>query len=234
MAPDLYEEGGPRDPEDERDHWTSEPLEASDKVNWVSFWWMDQGWGNRKGTIFLSLDPPEPPEPGDSVRKPKEHRRLMPDPAEHEWTRVVLKIYPQDPLRRLAQAGDRYRLSFIVGGGGGHALRVVGFTLHFGVAGGSCGNDLSSSVLWKIDLSDNQLVESIPEELCNLRGLRVLRLGRNKLSGTVPSALVHLEGLLEVDLANNKLVELPMDLTVKWAIAHQGKECEVIVDENPW
>lgn len=135
-APDLYAEGGPRDPEDQRDHWTSEPLEASHKLEYVSFRWMDQGWGNRKGTLFLSLDAPGPVAPGDSARESKEHRRLMPDPAEHEWTRVVLKIDPQDPLRRLARAGDRYRLSFIVGGGGGHILQAVGFTLHFGVAGG--------------------------------------------------------------------------------------------------
>lgn len=134
-APDLYETGGPRDPEDQRDHWTSEPLEAPHKLEYVSFWWMDQGWGNRKGTLFLSLDPAGPAEPGDSVGEPKEHRRLMPDPAEHEWTRVVLKIDPQDPLRRLSRAGDRYRLSFIAGGGGGHVLQAVGFTLHFGVAG---------------------------------------------------------------------------------------------------
>ncbi|CAM9820202.1 unnamed protein product, partial [Ectocarpus sp. 8 AP-2014] len=135
FVPDLYAEGIGSDPEDERDHWSSEPLEPLHELQYVSFLWRDQGWGNRKGTLFLSLDPGSTDQQS-STQEPKEHRQLMPDPAEHEWTHEVMEIDPKDPLRRLACAGDHYRLSFIAGGGGGHILQARRFTLHFSVAGG--------------------------------------------------------------------------------------------------
>ncbi|CBN76032.1 LRR-GTPase of the ROCO family [Ectocarpus siliculosus] len=235
FVPDLYAEGIGSDPEDERDHWSSEPLEPLHELRYVSFLWRDQGWGNRKGTLFLSLDPGSTDQQC-STQEPKEHRQLMPDPAEHKWTHEVMEIDPKDPLRRLACAGDRYRLSFIAGGGGGHILQARRFTLHFSVAGGSCGDELYSRVLWKIDLSNNQLTGNIPQDLSNLRDLGVLRLGSNGLSGTVPSALVRLERLFDVDLTNNELSVLPMDLTAKWALAVQddNRKVGVSVNGNPW
>ncbi|CAM9328719.1 unnamed protein product [Ectocarpus sp. 13 AM-2016] len=235
FAPDLYAEGIGSDPEDERDHWSSEPLEPLHELQYVSFLWRDQGWGNRKGTLFLSLDPGSTDQQS-STQEPKEHRQLMPDPAEHEWTHEVMEIDPKDPLRRLACAGDRYRLSFIAGGGGGHILQARRFTLHFSVAGGSCGDELYSRVLWKIDLRNNKLTGSIPQDLSNLRDLGVLRLGSNGLSGAVPSALVRLERLFDVDLTDNELSVLPMDLTAKWAVAVQddNRKVGVSVNGNPW
>ncbi|CAM9115845.1 unnamed protein product [Ectocarpus sp. 12 AP-2014] len=235
FAPDLYAEGIGSDPEDERDHWSSEPLEPLHELQYVSFLWRDQGWGNRKGTLFLSLDPGSTDQQS-STQEPKEHRQLMPDPAEHEWTHEVMEIDPKDPLRRLACAGDRYRLSFIAGGGGGHILQARRFTLHFSVAGGSCGDELYFRVLWKIDLRNNKLTGSIPQDLSNLRDLGVLRLGSNGLSGAVPSALVRLERLFDVDLSDNELSVLPMDLTAKWALAVQddNRKVGVSVNGNPW
>lgn len=136
-APDLYAHGGPSDPDDEHDHWTSEPLQASQDLQSVSFWWVDQGWGNRKGRLFLRLIPSSPATAVTSIEEELSqeredgHRQLTPDHAEHEWTRVVIVVYPEDPLRRLARAGDRYCLSYVVGGGGGHVLHARGITLDF-------------------------------------------------------------------------------------------------------
>lgn len=146
-APDLYAHGGPSDPETERDHWTSDPLQSSQDLQFVTFWWKDQGWGNRKGALFLRLVPSSPievisPEGDFSQEQEDGHRQLMPDNAEHEWIRVMLRVYPEDPLRRLARPGDRYCLSYVVGGGGGHVLQATGFTLAFtGKSGFSVGLD---------------------------------------------------------------------------------------------
>lgn len=137
QAPDLYAEGGQADPGDEHEHWTSEPLQASRHLQYVSFRWRDQGFGYRKGRLYLRLVSSSPTtgtsaEGGLSQDQDNGHRHLMPDAAPHEWTRVVVGVYPEDPLRRLARAGDRYCLSYFVGGGGGHSLHATGFTLHFG------------------------------------------------------------------------------------------------------
>ncbi|CAM9466296.1 unnamed protein product, partial [Hapterophycus canaliculatus] len=236
LFPDLNAKGWESgDVDEECHHWTSGPLKASQELREVSFWWRDQGWGNRKGMLYLSLDPHPSIEQEESDHKKKGHRQLTPEPAEHDWTRAVVTVDPEDPLRRLAQTGDRYRLSYLAGGGGGHEIRVAGFKLHLGAAGGHRGDEIFSSVLWKLDLSGNQLEGAIPMEVANLSGLELLKLDANSLTGTIPSALARLGGLVQVDLEGNSLTELPKDLASEWASMKLDEtRLGLFLDGNPW
>ncbi|KAL6626810.1 hypothetical protein ACP70R_030536 [Stipagrostis hirtigluma subsp. patula] len=64
---------------------------------------------------------------------------------------------------------------------------------------------LSSSLYW-IDVSDNQIVGTIPESYLELKSLQGLRLGKNKLTGTVNiSSFWKLENLVELSLSYNML-----------------------------
>ena len=63
----------------------------------------------------------------------------------------------------------------------------------------------SIGLITGIDLSSNQLTESIPEELTYLKGLRFLNLSRNDLSGSIPEKIGRLELLDFLDLSCNEL-----------------------------
>lgn len=110
--------------EDAQHHWTSEALQHGQDLQSISFRWRDQGWGNRKGQLFLDLLSPK----GDL----KASKDLVPDAAEHHWTRVVLEVDEEDPIQQQARPRDKYSLRYKVGGGGGHELHVLRFNLHFG------------------------------------------------------------------------------------------------------
>lgn len=56
-----------------------------------------------------------------------------------------------------------------------------------------------------LDLSNNQINSSIPEELFNLKFLRTLVLSSNELTGPLPDAVNNLERLTKLDLRNNLL-----------------------------
>jgi Leucine-rich repeat (LRR) protein len=55
------------------------------------------------------------------------------------------------------------------------------------------------------DLSCNNLIGHIPEEIGFLFGLRNLNLSRNKLSGNIPDSISYLQLLESLDLSNNEL-----------------------------
>lgn len=89
----------------------------------VSCQWVDQGWGNRKGSLFIVGTPKLDESTADVVPLPVDvlfHGgrvvvRTM-TCAEHHWTKVELRFQPRDD--------ENYHLWFEVGAGGGHELRV--------------------------------------------------------------------------------------------------------------
>ncbi|XVF29037.1 hypothetical protein REPUB_Repub15cG0084900 [Reevesia pubescens] len=65
-----------------------------------------------------------------------------------------------------------------------------------------------------LDLSDNSFHGRIPEEIQNLKPLKVLNLSHNSFFGTIPLALGNLTELESLDLSHNKLSgEIPLQLT---------------------
>ncbi|KAJ0080728.1 hypothetical protein Patl1_09747 [Pistacia atlantica] len=59
--------------------------------------------------------------------------------------------------------------------------------------------------LQTLDLSNNQLHDSIPSNLGDLSHLTILDLSSNQLTGTIPLSLGNLKNLTELDLWSNKL-----------------------------
>lgn len=90
----------------------------------VSVVWKDQGWGNRKGEIFMMLMRPAA-ERGEPV-KIAEYRRLF-GIAEHFEKEAQNVIRGDHPVVAEAKAGDFYRFMNHAGGGGGHELEGKNF-----------------------------------------------------------------------------------------------------------
>ena len=94
--------------------------------------WKDQGWGNRKGELFVRLmrpDPGEHPEKGkdEGSRNMVAERRDFFGLAEHTETSARLEMDGTESVVGGARCGDWYRFMRRVGGGGGHELIVRGF-----------------------------------------------------------------------------------------------------------
>ena len=87
----------------------------------LSVIWNDQGWGNRKGELFLKLIRRD----GSGENIVAEHRRLF-GIAEHMETRASVVI-ENHPAVEQARPGDFYRFMRNAGGGGGHSLTVRNF-----------------------------------------------------------------------------------------------------------
>ena len=81
--------------------------------------WKDQGWGNRKGELFVRLMRAE-----DVIVA---ERRDFFGLAEHVKTSAKLVMTRADEAVEKAQPGDWYQFMKRVGGGGGHKLIVRGF-----------------------------------------------------------------------------------------------------------
>jgi len=64
----------------------------------------------------------------------------------------------------------------------------------------------------KISLRWNRLV-NIPEELCNLKHLKVLELNNNNITD-LPAEIAMLENLEELNLNINNLIKLPKEITL--------------------
>ncbi|KAJ8630082.1 hypothetical protein MRB53_023405 [Persea americana] len=65
---------------------------------------------------------------------------------------------------------------------------------------------LPFSLITGIDLSMNQLKDSIPSQMGNLKELRFLNLSHNMLSGPFPESFKNLENIESLDLSHNMLV----------------------------
>merc|ERR1719167_724719 len=84
----------------------------------ISFSWKDQGWGNRKGEVWVQL-----------LRK----RQVLADSREkfyklapHELEERTFEI-KKHPVVDLLRRGDTLRFMYNAGGGGGHRLEVKNF-----------------------------------------------------------------------------------------------------------
>ena len=118
-------------------HWAPEPyfdgprLTSTVKKLTMSLTWKDQGWGNRKGEIFVQLRRPAAKSPASGASNTDgemiaEKRRLF-GIAKHKREEAKAKIAPDDPIVALAKPGDFYRFMRNAGGGGGHSLQVENF-----------------------------------------------------------------------------------------------------------
>ena len=83
----------------------------------LSMRWRDQGYGNRKGRVWMQLM--------RSDEKLAEKMDIF-GIASHEWEEVRAKIEDHD-LLKLSKKGDSYRFMENTGGGGGHSLHVENF-----------------------------------------------------------------------------------------------------------
>ena len=91
----------------------------------VSVVWKDQGWGNRKGEIYMMLMRPAADEEGEPVKIAK-YQRLV-GIAEHFEKEAQNVIRADHPVVAKAKAGDFYRFMRNAGGGGGHELEGKNF-----------------------------------------------------------------------------------------------------------
>lgn len=102
----------------------------------MSLTWKDQGWGNRKGEIFVKLMQP-PARARRFGRRAKnsdrdgggeivaEKRELF-GIAKHSQETAKAELV-DDPVVKSAQKGNFYRFMRNAGGGGGHSLTVSDF-----------------------------------------------------------------------------------------------------------
>jgi len=103
------------------DYFNSPPLTSSVRQFKTSLTWMDQGWGNRKGEIFVKL-----------IRKVNRNEEEIAEKrhlfgiAEHKETAAEV-VVSDGPIVDLAQSGDYYKFMRNAGGGGGHTLTVQNF-----------------------------------------------------------------------------------------------------------
>lgn len=88
----------------------------------LSVTWQDQGWGNRKGELFLIL---MRPVANGQPKKIAEQRQLFGIAEHYEKTQEFVLV--KQPVVTEARAGDFYRFMRNAGGGGGHRLIVKNF-----------------------------------------------------------------------------------------------------------
>ena len=93
----------------------------------ISAYWNDQGWGHRKGSIYILLIRPQANSYKSTVVT--KHYNLL-GHAPHEFERVVKTLSVEDPIISMIQPGDYFRFMKNVGGGGGHKLEIKEFTMH--------------------------------------------------------------------------------------------------------
>ncbi|XP_078349071.1 uncharacterized protein LOC144634014 [Oculina patagonica] len=110
-------------------HWKPElyfdgpKLSSMVKELQLSVAWQDQGWGNRKGEIYMMLmRPVQNGEPEEIAKYP----RLF-GIAEHYEKEAHTVIAADHPVVAKAKARDFYRFMRNAGGGGGHQLKAKNF-----------------------------------------------------------------------------------------------------------
>ena len=85
----------------------------------ISFEWRDQGYGYRKGYIWLKII-----RAGETVF---ESSNYLLGTAPHSWMQVHTQLTGHYDIVRRFKPGDRYQFMRNIGGGGGHSLHVKNF-----------------------------------------------------------------------------------------------------------
>lgn len=88
--------------------------------------------------------------------------------------------------------------------------------------------DGGNSTVTEIDLSNNNLIGSLPEAIANLPNLTVFDASNNQLTGSIPNAFGSLASFVELNLADNNLSSgIPVSLT------NSSTLTSVILSDNP-
>lgn len=109
----------------------------------LSFRWKDQGWGNRKGRVYLLLK-----RAGQTICEVGYQELGL---APHERAKVRLDITPESlnsrcaAFQQSARAGDIVEVWYETGGGGGHELNVEGLELALSFETGGFESDATHS-----------------------------------------------------------------------------------------
>lgn len=112
-------------------HWAPElyfdgpSLTSTVKKLTMSVTWVDQGWGNRKGELFVKLVRPKRRSRRGGETVLAEKRGLF-GIAKHKEETASAEVV-EDAVVSMAQPGDFYRFMRNAGGGGGHTLTVKNF-----------------------------------------------------------------------------------------------------------
>ena len=85
----------------------------------ISFKWKDQGWGNRKGNVWLKII-----REGEVILETSSSLCGL---AEHKWGEVNVYLGKEQNVVSQFKPGDKYRFMQNVGGGGGHSLYIKNF-----------------------------------------------------------------------------------------------------------
>ena len=85
----------------------------------ISFEWKDQGWGNRKGKIWLQIF--------RGSKMVHETTAYLCGVAPHKWGDVKVSLSSKDAVVRAFRPGDYFRFMGDVGRGGNHAIYVRNF-----------------------------------------------------------------------------------------------------------
>ena len=213
----------------ERDAWVIRPrpgevLHTSDTADPSTLFgeaWFEVNGKRRPLPANVSLQngvsrsgPREPTERGCAFVGTEDEREAAADTAPGfealAQRHIVIALEERNALEALYQSTD-----------GGHWTHHVGWLGPPGSEcnwhGVACDGVGSAARVVDLDLVDNNLTGTIPEELGQLRGLESLDLGGNHLKGTVPSSLSQLTKLTSLTLYDNGLSgRLPNPLIRKW------------------
>lgn len=105
-------------------HWFDcPPLSGTVKAIDVSMVWRDQGWGNRKGELWIDLV-----RSGEIILRGNKPR-MFPIAPHHDEKVEFVTSNPAYPLLAATTKGDVFRIQYNVGGGGGHQLHIKDFSI---------------------------------------------------------------------------------------------------------
>lgn len=85
------------------------------------------------------------------------------------------------------------------------AILLCGENNHIPVVGGAYGVHCTDGVVFRLDLSNNNLNGSIPAQLADITSLNYLFLNNNQLTDSIPAELGNIPDLWQLHLQNNQL-----------------------------